>query len=155
MEDDLFPWADFMVQLSWSEFFKNQFTKSLGPFSRCKFNVDQEELPYTKKGMCSFVLIYVSKWQLQEKIQVWSFLCLLLYIFMFSSSKIYYNNISLSWVFVLSFFNNYEHLFCLSHLKTCWTMSVNHVGLKLCLFKNLNLHGRFDIFFTFVLPRAP
>ena len=26
-----------------------------------------------------------------------------------------------------------EHLFCLSHHKTCWTMSVDNVGLKICL----------------------
>ena len=26
-----------------------------------------------------------------------------------------------------------EHLFCLSHHKTCWTMSMDNVGLKMCL----------------------
>ena len=31
MEDGLFPWYDFMVQLPGSTFLKNQFTKSLGP----------------------------------------------------------------------------------------------------------------------------
>ena len=31
LEDGMFPWSDFMVQLSWSNFLKNQFTKPLGP----------------------------------------------------------------------------------------------------------------------------
>jgi hypothetical protein len=26
-----------------------------------------------------------------------------------------------------------DHLFCLSHCKTRWTMSVDYVGLKICL----------------------
>ena len=44
--------------------------------------------------------------------------------------KFYYNNISLPWApafFLL------EHLFCLSHRKTRWTMSLDNVGLKICL----------------------
>jgi hypothetical protein len=40
---------------------------------------------------------------------------------------IYYNNIYLSWVFALFLI---EHLFCLSHRKTRWTMLVDDVGLK-------------------------
>ena len=40
---------------------------------------------------------------------------------------IYYNHIYLSWVFALFLI---EHLFCLSHRKTCWTMLVDDVGLK-------------------------
>ena len=31
MKDGLFPWSDVIVQLSWSDFFLNQFTKPLGP----------------------------------------------------------------------------------------------------------------------------
>ena len=30
MEDGLFSWSDLMVQLPWSDFLKNQFTKPLG-----------------------------------------------------------------------------------------------------------------------------
>jgi hypothetical protein len=30
------------------------------------------------------------------------------------------------------------HLFCLSHRKTRWTMSVDYVGLKICLLGTLN-----------------
>jgi hypothetical protein len=31
MEDGVFPWSNFMVQLPWSDFLKYQFTKPLGP----------------------------------------------------------------------------------------------------------------------------
>ena len=31
MEGGLFPWSDFIVQLSWSDFLKNQFIKPLDP----------------------------------------------------------------------------------------------------------------------------
>jgi hypothetical protein len=31
MEDGLYPWSRFIVQLPWSNFLKNQFTKPLGP----------------------------------------------------------------------------------------------------------------------------
>ena len=48
------------------------------------------------------------------------------------SSKFYYNNNSLSWA--LAFFLS-EHLFCLSHPKTCRTMLVDNVGLKICLLR--------------------
>jgi hypothetical protein len=30
-----------------------------------------------------------------------------------------------------------EHHFCLSHRKTCWTMSVDNVGLQICLLGTL------------------
>ena len=31
-----------------------------------------------------------------------------------------------------------EHLFCLSHHKTCWSMSVDTISLKICLLETLN-----------------
>ena len=31
-----------------------------------------------------------------------------------------------------------EHLFCLSHRKIRWTMSVNNLGLEICLLGTLN-----------------
>ena len=46
------------------------------------------------------------------------------------SSKTYHTNIFLPLspgLFLL------EHLSCLSHCKTCWTMSLDNVGLKICL----------------------
>jgi hypothetical protein len=39
-----------------------------------------------------------------------------------------------------------DRLFCLSHCKPRWTMSVDSVGLKICLFGDLELHGHSDIF---------
>ena len=47
----------------------------------------------------------------------------------------YYNNISLPWA--LAFFLP-EHLSCLSHHQTRWTMSVDNVDLKICLLGTSN-----------------
>ena len=47
-----------------------------------------------------------------------------------NSLQIYDNIISMPWA--LAFFL-LEHLFCLSHYKTRWSMSVNYVGIKICL----------------------
>jgi len=55
---------------------KNSF-ESLGPLTRCKPNVDQEEWPCTKKWMC-WILIHAQKGDLWKKIQVWPYSCLLL-----------------------------------------------------------------------------
>ena len=40
-----------------------------------------------------------------------------------------------------------EHLFCLSHHKTRWTMSVDNVGLKIGFLGDLELHDHSNIFF--------
>ena len=61
-------------------------------------------------------------------------------VFVFSSPKNVslkkmYHNISLPWV--LAFFLP-KHLFCVSHRETCWTMSVDNVGLNICLSEILN-----------------
>ena len=47
----------------------------------------------------------------------------------------YYKNIYLPWA--LAFFLP-EHLFCLSHRKTRWTMSMDSVSIKICLLGTLN-----------------
>jgi hypothetical protein len=41
-----------------------------------------------------------------------------------------------------------DHLFCLSHYKTRWTMSVDYVSLKIMSTWDLNLHGHSDIFLS-------
>jgi hypothetical protein len=48
---------------------------------------------------------------------------------------IYIYNICLPHAFA---FLKLEHLFCLSHHKTRWTILVNNVGLKICLLGTLN-----------------
>ena len=53
-----------------------------------------------------------------------------------NSSRIYYNTISLPWA--LFFLLLLEHLFCLSHRKACWTMSMDNVGLEICLMGTSN-----------------
>jgi hypothetical protein len=52
-----YPRYEFMVYISWSKFLKNWFTKAIGPLTRYKPNVDQEECPCGKKWMCWFFLI--------------------------------------------------------------------------------------------------
>ena len=45
-----------------------------------------------------------------------------------------------------------EHLFCLSHHKTNWTMSLYNVSLITChLGIDFDLHYHFDIFFPFIV----
>ena len=39
-----------------------------------------------------------------------------------------------------------EYLFCLSHREPHWIMSVDNVGLKVCIFEDLELHGHSNIF---------
>ena len=40
-----------------------------------------------------------------------------------------------------------EHLLCLSHRKTRWTMSVDNVGVKICIFGDFKLHGHSNTIF--------
>ena len=39
-----------------------------------------------------------------------------------------------------------DHLFCLSHHKTLWTMSMDYVGLKIGPLGTSNLHGHSENF---------
>ena len=130
-EDGPFPWSDFSVQLLWSNILTNQCIKSSG----LSLGVNQM---WTKRNdhapenrMCWFFNfnIHPKGGNFEEWNQVWSFFCLLV-----SSSSLlpqkkhfhYCNDISLSWVSCLFL---PEHLFCLSHCKARWTMSVDNVGL--------------------------
>ena len=136
-EDGLFSWSDLTVQHPWSSFLKNQFYTAFGPLTRCRPNLDQEEWPCTKSECADIFNICPKKAVLENKqFQVWPFFYLLL-----SSSslplkkfiKIFCNFIALPMgpcLFLL------EHLFCLSHRKTRWTMSADNVGLKICLLGN-------------------
>ena len=66
MENGLFQQFEFMVQLPWSDFLKISF-EILRPITRCKPNVDQEELPCTKKWMCIFFIIHAQKCSFEKK----------------------------------------------------------------------------------------
>ena len=52
-----------------------------------------------------------------------------------SSFRNCYNNVSLPWARV---FFLLEHVYCISHHKTHWTMLVDNVGLKICLLGTSN-----------------
>ena len=43
MEDGLFPWSDFIGQLSWFDFLRNLIYKVFWSLTKCKTNMDQEE----------------------------------------------------------------------------------------------------------------
>ena len=78
-------------------------------------------------------------------------------VFIFSSlkkisSKYYHNCNSLPWapcIFLP------EQLFCLSHHKTCWTMAMYNVGLKICLLGTLNSMVTLSFFFFGVNRSGP
>ena len=78
MDDEVGPWKraffngpTFMIRLL------KKSILNLGPLTKCKANVDQEEWPCTKKWMCIIFLIYAQKGHFWKK-KVFSFSCLLL-----------------------------------------------------------------------------
>ena len=133
MEDALFPWSNLTVQHPWSHFLKNQFTKPLGP----SLGVNQmwtKGMTMHQKWMCWhlwYIYIYPKKCSFEKKKSSLTILLSCL-VFIFSSPEnvllnIYYNISPLSWA--LAFFL-LEHLFCLTHHKTRWTVLVNNVVLQ-------------------------
>ena len=78
MDHEVIPWnmAFSMVQLPWSHFLKNQFTKLLGP----SLGVNQtwtKRNDHAPKSECiRLFLIYVQKGQFEKNNQVWSLFCL-------------------------------------------------------------------------------
>ena len=117
----------------------NQFTKPLGP----DLGVNRMWMRRNDHAPKVNVLIffyYVQKGSFEKKIKFdYSFVFSWLHPLFPNKNfkKVYYNNISLPWT-LASFFFLLEHLFCLSQRKTCQTMSMNNVGLKLCLLGTLN-----------------
>ena len=121
--------------------------KAFGPLTRCKPNVDQEEWPCTKT-MNVLIFLNISKRAIMKIIiQVWPFACPLL-----SSSSlpkiklklyIYNNNNNTSFIITtflchgpLPFYVR-ARLLPLHH-KTHWTMSMDNVGLRICLWGTSN-----------------
>ena len=134
-------------------YFKKNNIESLWAFNRCKPNVDQEEWPCTKKWMCWFFCnICPTKAILKNQIksnQSWPFSCL-------HFSPLLKNIIKKSLHHHFSAIGPYlilpNHLFCLSHHKTHWAMSVNSVGLKICLLGTSNPMVTLT-FFSWCKPR--
>ena len=103
IENGPFLWFDLMV---W--FLKKTTHKAFGPLTRCKPGVDQEEWLF--KFDHSFVFSCSSS--LPKKT---------------FSLNFHYNIISLPWPLPIFL---PERLFCLSHRKIHWTVSMDNVGLK-------------------------
>ena len=107
-------------------------------------------------------VIYVQKAQFwKEKIKIkireWPFY------YLFLSSSFLPPKIFINFFIITTFLchgpflfkKKLKHLFCLSHHNTCWTMSMDNVGLKICLLGVLELHDHSDIFslvYTEVVP---
>ena len=132
-----FPRSDLMVRHSWYDLLNVQFYEAFGPFTRCKLNVDQ--WPCTKNECVDFFLLNIrtKRVVLKERKNKIKFDHSLVFIFC-SPKYIPLENIITSFLChgLLPFL--LEHLFCLSHRKTCWTMSVNNVRLQICLLRSSN-----------------
>ena len=113
MDHEVIPWnmAFSMVQLPWSHFLKNQFTKLLGP----SLGVNQtwtKRNDHAPKSECiRLFLIYVQKGQFWKKNQVWSLFCLVFSPYSLpptKSFKFYYNNISMNGPFCFFYHITYS-----------------------------------------------
>ena len=124
---------------------KNQFTKPLGP----SLGVNQmwnKRNDHAPKVNVLIFLIYMLKKCSSKIIQVWPFSCLLLSSSSLPQITFHQKIIITSFLYTGPCLFLLEHLFCLSHRKTCWTMSMDNVGLKICLFGDLELHGHLSFF---------
>ena len=102
------------------------------------------------------VLLYAQYRQFWKKEKsTLTILFFLLSSLLFTSQKnhknMFYNSISLPWP--LTFLP--KHLFCLSHCKTCWTMVVDNVDLKICLLATSNSMVILILFFIGVNLSGP
>ena len=152
MDHEVGPWkmAFFHSPISWSNCLKNQFTKSFG----LSLGVNQmwtKRNDYTPKSGCADFFIYIpEKTVLRKKNnRFWPFSCLHLLSPQYYFIKNYYNNISLSWALA---FYLLDDLSCLSHRKIRWTMLVDNVGIKVCLFGTSNSMVTL-IFFPWCKPK--
>ena len=109
-----------MVQLPWSGFFiKFKSTKFLRSSLRVNWmwiKRNDHDGKKLKNQVWPFSCLYLSSSSLPQK----------------KSLRNHYNNISLSWALFFFFFKP-KHLFCRSHCITCWTVSVDNIGLKIFL----------------------
>ena len=141
MEYGIFSWSNIHSLVS----LKKSFYKAFGPLTRCKSSVDQEEWPCTKKMnvlICNICPKRAFFWENKLNFDY----CL---VFIFSSPK----TISLKFITTtflchgpLVFFPLLEHLFCLSHRKTCWTMLVDDCRHQKLSLGDLELHGHWHFY---------
>ena len=111
-------WPNSMVQLLWSNFLNNQFTKPLGPSLGVNLMWTTRNDHAPKSECVDVFLICAQKGQFQKNSSLTILLSSLLFLFSSPnkiSLKFYYNN-NFCHAPPLAFFLS-EHLFCLSHLK--------------------------------------
>ena len=115
-------------------FLKKSIQKAVGPPTRCKLNVDQEEWSCTRKTIVLNFFIYIC-----PKMIVWKKKIKLDHslVFNFSSPikyslNFYYSNISLPWAFF------YSSISFTSPSAKHVGPSMDNVGLKICLLRSLD-----------------
>ena len=116
--------------------------KAFGPLTRCKPNVDQEEWPCTKTiNVLIFFLNFFQKGNYEDNNSSLA-ICLSSLVFIFSSQNfnIYiYNNFIITTFLCHGPLPFYVRARLLPlHHKTHWTMSMDNVGLKICLWGTSN-----------------
>ena len=118
-----------MVQLPWSDFLTNQVTKPLGPSLGVNRMWTQRNDMHEKVNVVIF-LIYTQKRKFCKNFKLGRslvFSCLHLLFPKKKPSEIYYKSVSLSWALAFFYYSTSR-----------WTMSMNNVGLKICLLETLN-----------------
>ena len=139
MEDYLFPWSNFMVHLSWSDFFKSNLQSLWAPSPGVN-RIWTKRNDHAPKSECAsfFFSNICPMMAVLEKFKFdysFAFSCFHLLFPKKVSLKICYNIITMPWA--LAFFLP-KHLFCFFHRKTHWIMSMDNAGLPICLLGTSN-----------------
>ena len=146
MDHEVGPWkmAFFHCPALWSDFFYKISLQSLWAPHQVYIKCGPRGMTMHQKVNVLFFLIYVQKGQVFINLLIKidnHFVCFCLHL-LFPNSQKYF--------FVLGpYFFLPKHLFCLSHRKPRWTMSVDSVSLKLCLLGTLNSIVALTFFFLF------
>ena len=137
MDHEVGPWKT--VFFHGLIYLKNQFTKPLGSFTKCKPKCGPRGLTmHQKVNVLIIFLIYAQKGKFWIK-RIIKFDHSFVFIF---SSPQKNNPLKYYYYDIFSAMGSYlflpQHLFCLTHHKTCWTMLMDNVGLKTCLLGTSN-----------------
>jgi hypothetical protein len=143
MKSDHGRWPFCMVQLPWFNFLIPVY-KAFGSLTRCNFVnwMWTKRNDHAPKVSVLIFLIYIQKWQLWIKFKSdhsFVFFCLH---FLFPPPILIFSFINkVLWQYFYTMgpcLFKPKHLFCLSHRNTHWIMSVDNVGLQLCLLGTSN-----------------
>ena len=139
MDHEVGPWkmAIFHGSSSWYVFLKKNYIKSLGS----SLGVNWMWTKRNDHAPKSNVLIFF-KSPIREILKIkikfdhsLVFSCLHL---LFPINNFIKFSILITFLYHKSCLFLHEHLFCLSHCKTCWIMLEDNVGLEICLLGTLN-----------------